>query len=101
MTQKIKLLIAEDELSFAETLSAITARLKSGAKSTKGRGSFWSFRGRKMTTKIKLLIAEDELSFAETLSAYFTEKGYEVHLAVSGERCLGNQARCFAAGSPI
>ena len=41
-----------------------------------------------MTTKIKLLIAEDELSFAETLSAYFAEKGYEVHLAVSGERCL-------------
>lgn len=41
-----------------------------------------------MTSKTKLLIAEDELSFAGTLNAYFTEKGYEVHLAVSGERCL-------------
>ncbi|GEM_PF-3053943 len=41
-----------------------------------------------MTQKNRLLIAEDELSFAETLNAYFTEKGYEVHLAVSGERCL-------------
>ncbi len=41
-----------------------------------------------MTQKIKLLIAEDEFSFAEILSAYFNEKGYEVSLAVSGERCL-------------
>ena len=41
-----------------------------------------------MTQKAKILIAEDELSFAEVLSAYFNEKGYEVSLAVSGERCL-------------
>lgn len=41
-----------------------------------------------MSQKVRLLIAEDELPFAETLHAYFTEKGYEVSLAVSGERCL-------------